>query len=255
MIGMDCDPQRGLAAAESLPFGRHLYLFQHRPQWRTEAGIGKTVVSTQMIDRVAAKLGRKLCEVPVGFKWFVAGLLDGSLGFGGERERRSLVCSSGCTVWTTDKDGLFRLYWRRRSQPGWAAIPARSTTILRTSSASLCTIALRPLPLRPKGTVGKALTPPGLRSRIAGEQIQTVLTRAPGNDAPIGGVKVVAKKWMVRSASVRDRGHLQDLCGELPGNGPSASHSGGSAGHRQRCPGASPRQSGAALEPQLKGTP
>src|SRR5437899_12041078 len=82
------------------------YLFQHRPKWRKEAAIGKTVVSSQMIDRVTAKLGRKLYEVPVGFKWFVDGLLDGSLGFGGEESAGASFARLDGTVWTTDKDGI-----------------------------------------------------------------------------------------------------------------------------------------------------
>ena len=82
------------------------YLFQHRPKWRKEAAVGKTVVSSQMIDRVTAKLGRKLYEVPVGFKWFVDGLLDGSLGFGGEESAGASFSRLDGTVWTTDKDGI-----------------------------------------------------------------------------------------------------------------------------------------------------
>ena len=82
------------------------YLFQHRPKWRAEAAVGKTVVSSQMIDRVTAKLGRKLYEVPVGFKWFVDGLLDGSLGFGGEESAGASFLRLDGSVWTTDKDGI-----------------------------------------------------------------------------------------------------------------------------------------------------
>ena len=83
-----------------------LYLFQHRPQWHKNAAVGKTLVSSQMIDRVAEKLGRKLYEVPVGFKWFVDGLLDGSLGFGGEESAGASFARLDGTVWTTDKDGI-----------------------------------------------------------------------------------------------------------------------------------------------------
>ncbi len=83
-----------------------LYLFQHRPKWRKDAAVGKTLVSSQMIDRVTKKLGRKLYEVPVGFKWFVDGLLDGSLGFGGEESAGASFVRFDGTVWTTDKDGI-----------------------------------------------------------------------------------------------------------------------------------------------------
>src|SRR5512142_2773207 len=82
------------------------YLFQHRPNWRKEAAVGKTVVSSQMIDRVTAKLGRKLYETPVGFKWFVDGLLDGSLGFGGEESAGASFLRRDATAWSTDKDGI-----------------------------------------------------------------------------------------------------------------------------------------------------
>src|SRR5690606_13828083 len=82
------------------------YLFSHRPNWKADAGIGKTLVSSQMIDRVAAKLGRKLVEVPVGFKWFVDGLFDGSLGFGGEESAGASFLDLQGKVWSTDKDGL-----------------------------------------------------------------------------------------------------------------------------------------------------
>ena len=127
------------------------YLFQHRPKWRKEAAVGKTVVSSQMIDRVTAKLGRKLYEVPVGFKWFVDGLLDGSLGFGGEESAGASFAPSG---WHASgrrtKMASSRLCWRRRSRPGWAAIPARSTATSRASSASRFTTALRRRPLRSK---------------------------------------------------------------------------------------------------------
>src|SRR4030095_7778808 len=103
------------------------YLFQHRPKWRKEAAVGKTVVSSQMIDRVTAKLDRKLYEVPVGFKWFVNGLLDGSLGFGGEESAgASFVRLDGRSGRRT-KTESFRLCLRRKSRPGWAEILAKST--------------------------------------------------------------------------------------------------------------------------------
>ena len=98
-------------ARDCLPPNHYLsvaifYLFQHRPKWRKEAAVGKTVVSSRMIDRVTAKLGRKLYEVPVGFKWFVDGLLDGSLGFGGEESAGASFARLDGSVWTTDKDGI-----------------------------------------------------------------------------------------------------------------------------------------------------
>jgi phosphoglucomutase len=114
------------------------YLFQNRPDWRKDAGIGKTVVSSQMIDRVAAKLKRTLYEVPVGFKWFVDGLLDGSLGFGGEESAGASFLRKDGSVWTTDKDGIVPALLS-------AAIPAKSIASLHTNSVSHCSSAsMRP---------------------------------------------------------------------------------------------------------------
>ena len=119
------------------------YLFQRRPKWGEEAAVGKRVVSSQMIDRVTAKLGRKLYEVPVGFKWFVEGLLVGSLGFGGEESAGASFVRLDGSVWTTAKTESSPLCLRRRSRHGWTAIPARSTANSRASSASPFTTALR----------------------------------------------------------------------------------------------------------------
>jgi phosphoglucomutase len=117
------------------------YLFQHRPEWRKEAAVGKTVVSSQMIDRVTAKLGRKLYEVPVGFKWFVDGLLDGSLGFGGEESAGASFVRLDGSVWT--KMELPRRCWPQKSRPGWGAIRERFTAILRARLASRSMTALK----------------------------------------------------------------------------------------------------------------
>ena len=207
-----------------------LYLFQHRPKWRKEAAIGKTLVSSQMIDRVAAKLGRKLYEVPVGFKWFVAWLarrLAWALAARRARERLSSVwmAASGRRTRTASS----RPCWRRRSRPGWAAIPARSTATSRASSVSLSTTAFEaPATPEQKELLAK-LSPQQVKiTELAGEKIQTVLTHAPGNGAPIGGLKVIAESgWFAARPSGTER-HLQDLCGELPGSGSSAPHPGGS---------------------------
>ena len=212
------------------------YLFQHRPKWRKGAAVGKTVVSSQMIDRVTAKLGRKLYEVPVGFKWFVDGLLDGSLGFGGEESAgASFLRLDGTRVDDGQRRDRPGACLRRRSRPGWAAIPARSTANSRASSASRFTTALRRQLRQKKKRFWRNSRREQVRStELAGEKIQAVLTRAPGNGAPIGGLKVHGGERMVRGAPIRDRGHLQDLCGELPGSGSSAPHPGGSPGDRQR---------------------
>jgi phosphoglucomutase len=169
------------------------HLFQHRPKWRKEAAIGKTVVSSQMIDRVTAKLGRKLYEVPVGFKWFVDGLLDGSLGFGGEESAGASFARLDGTAWTTDKDGfvpcllaaeitaqtgrdpgeIYHELTREFGEPAYERVDAPATPEQKERLAKLS-------PQQVKLT------------ELAGEKIQTILTRAPGNDAPIGGLKVVA---------------------------------------------------------------
>ncbi len=169
------------------------YLFQHRPKWRKEAAIGKTVVSSQMIDRVTAKLGRKLYEVPVGFKWFVDGLLDGSLGFAGEESAGASFARLDGTAWTTDKDGIvpallaaeitarmgrdpgeiYHELTREFGEPAYGRVEAPATPEQKELLAKLS-------PQRVKLT------------ELAGEKIQTVLTRAPGNGAAIGGLKAVA---------------------------------------------------------------
>jgi phosphoglucomutase len=179
------------------------YLFQHRPKWRKEAAIGKTVVSSQMIDRVTAKLGRKLYEVPVGFKWFVDGLLDGSLGFGGEESAGASFVRLDGTVWTTDKDGIvpallaaeitarmgrdpgeiYHELTREFGEPAYDRVDAPATPEQKELLAKLS-------PRQVKLT------------ELAGEKIQTVLTHAPGNGAPIGGLKVIAESgWFAARPS------------------------------------------------------
>jgi len=179
------------------------YLCQHRPEWRKEAAVGKTVVSSRMIDRVTAKLQRKLYEVPVGFKWFVDGLLDGSLGFGGEESAGASFLRLDGTVWTTDKDGIipallsaeitarmnrdpgeiYRELTREFGEPAFDRIDAPATPEQKALLAKL--------------------SPEQVRStNLAGERIQSVLSRAPGNNAPIGGVKVIAKSgWFAARPS------------------------------------------------------
>jgi phosphoglucomutase len=168
------------------------YLFQNRTEWREEAAIGKTLVSSSMIDRVAASLGRPLSEVPVGFKWFVSGLLDGSYGFGGEESAGASFLRRDGTVWTTDKDGilldllaceilartgrdpgeLYRQLEDRFGSPVYERIDAPAT---RAQKAALAKLS-------PEMVTTETL---------AGDRITARLTRAPGNDAPIGGLKVV----------------------------------------------------------------
>jgi phosphoglucomutase len=170
------------------------YLFANRPGWPGKAAVGKTVVSSSMIDRVAAKLGRRLVEVPVGFKWFVDGLLDGSFGFAGEESAGASFLRRDGTVWTTDKDGIIpcllaaEITARTGRDPGehWRALTREfgEPAYERTDS---------PATPEQKAALGK-LSPEHVRAKeLAGEPIQHVLSTAPGNGAAIGGVKLVAE--------------------------------------------------------------
>jgi phosphoglucomutase len=179
------------------------FLFRHRPKWSEKAAIGKTVVSTTMIDRVTADLGRKLYEVPVGFKWFVDGLLDGSLAFGGEESAGATFVRQDGSVWTTDKDGmvpallaaeitarmgkdpgeLYQELTRHFGEPIYDRVEAKATP---SEKQALGRLSARDIRL----------------TDLAGEKVEAILTRAPGNDAPIGGVKVVAKSgWFAARPS------------------------------------------------------
>ncbi len=179
------------------------YLFQHRPKWNKAAAVGKTVVSSQMIDRVTTKLGRTLYEVPVGFKWFVDGLLDGTLGFGGEESAGASFLRLDGTVWTTDKDGIVpallaaEITARMDRDPGEIY-----QELTREFGESVYTRTEAPATAQEKDIL-KKLSPQQVRStELAGEQIQTILTHAPGNGAPIGGLKVVAESgWFAARPS------------------------------------------------------
>jgi phosphoglucomutase len=169
------------------------YLFQHRPQWSRHAAIGKTVVSTAMIDRVAKRLGRLLYEVPVGFKWFSAGLYDGSLGFGGEESAGASLLRRDGSVWTTDKDGLApallsaELTARQGRDPG--ELYAKLARELGEPVSDRVEAAATP---EQKARLAK-LSPDQLHSdQLAGERIERVFDYAPGNNAAIGGIKVIA---------------------------------------------------------------
>jgi phosphoglucomutase len=186
-------PGRGLLNPNHYLSAAIAYLFSHRPDWPADARIGKTLVSSSLIDRVGADLGRDVVEVPVGFKWFVDGLLDGSLAFGGEESAGASFLRRDGRPWTTDKDGILlcllsaeltatlgkdpgELYGElvgRLGEPVYKRVDARATAAQKD--------------------VLKRLSPQSVGTKtLAGEPILNVLTRAPGNNAPIGGVKVVA---------------------------------------------------------------
>ncbi|MEP7058584.1 MAG: phosphoglucomutase (alpha-D-glucose-1,6-bisphosphate-dependent) [Caldimonas sp.] len=179
------------------------YLFRNRPQWPANAAVGKTVVSTRLIDLVTERLGRRLYEVPVGFKWFADGLLAGSLGFGGEESAGASFLRRDGSVWTTDKDGIVpallsaEITARSGRDPGrlYAALAAEFGDPLADRVDAPAT------PQQKKQLA--ALAPERLgATELAGEKIESVLGKAPGNGAPIGGIKVVAKSgWFAARPS------------------------------------------------------
>jgi phosphoglucomutase len=211
-IAFACDTdhdRHGIVAPSGLMPPNHYlavaidYLFRHRPQWRSDAAVGKTLVSSAMIDRVAARLGRRLYEVPVGFKFFVDGLLDGSLGFGGEESAGASFLRRDGTAWSTDKDGIAAALLS-------AEITARSgrtpdllyQDLERDFGASSLDRIDAPATPDQKRKLA-SLAPEQIESaQLAGEPIERVLSRAPGNDGAIGGVKVVAKSgWFAARPS------------------------------------------------------
>jgi phosphoglucomutase len=179
------------------------YLVRQRAQWPSNVAIGKTVVSSGMIDRVVAGRGKKLFEVPVGFKWFVDGLLDGSLGFGGEESAGASFLRRDGSVWTTDKDGLIlgllaaEMTARLGHDPG-----ASYVELEREFGAPVYERIDVPASAQQKAKLAK-LSPEQVRSReLAGDAIRAVLMKAPGNDEPIGGIKVVTDEgWFAARPS------------------------------------------------------
>jgi len=167
------------------------YLFQHRPQWRATLSIGKTVVSTQLIDRVAARLGRQLYEAPVGFKWFSRGLLNGSLGFAGEESAGASFLRRDGSTWTTDKDGIIaallsaEITARCSQDPG--TLYLKLAEQLGSPFEDRVEAAATPQQKQRLATLSPAHID---ANELAGEQIIAVIANAPGNDAPIGGIKV-----------------------------------------------------------------
>lgn len=212
-LSFACDPdhdRHGIVtkSAGLLPPNHYLtaciaYLFQNRPHWSKEAAVGKTLVSSQMIDRVSAGIGRKVYEVPVGFKWFVSGLLDGSLGFVGEESAGASFLRMDGTVWTTDKDGLVPSLLA-------AEITARTGRDPGVIYHDLTNKFGDPVYDRneaPANSAEKAilkkLSPQQVQStELASEKILSILTKAPGNNAAIGGLKVITENgWFAARPS------------------------------------------------------
>jgi len=166
------------------------YLFSHRPDWKADAAVGKTVVSSSVIDRVAAKLGRKLYEVPVGFKWFVDGLLDGRLGFVGEESAGSTFLRRDGTVWTTDKDGIAAALLAAEMTARTGRDPGQLyADITKECGAPVYERIDAPATHEQKAALAR-LSPEAVHGELAGDPIRQVLTNAPGDGAPIGGLKV-----------------------------------------------------------------
>ena len=179
------------------------YLFQHRPKWLKTAAVGKTLVSSQMIDRVTAKLGRKLYEVPVGFKWFVDGLLDGSLAFGGEESAGASFVRLDGSAWTTDKDGIIPALLAAEITARMGRDPGEIYRELTSEFGEPVYDRVEAPATPEQKELLEKLSPQQVRlTELAGEKIQTTLTRAPGNGAPIGGLKVVAENgWFAARPS------------------------------------------------------
>jgi phosphoglucomutase len=204
------------------------YLFAHRPGWRADAAVGKTVVSSTIIDRVAEKIARRLLEVPVGFKWFVPGLLDGSLGFGGEESAGASFLRRDGTVWTTDKDGVVMNLLAAEIMAVTGRDPSELySDLARELGASAYERVDAPATREQKAALAK-LTPADVSATaLAGDPIESRLTTAPGNGAPIGGLKVItANGWFAArpsgteevyklyAESFRGREHLERIQAE-----------------------------------------
>ncbi|OIP35430.1 MAG: phosphoglucomutase, alpha-D-glucose phosphate-specific [Deltaproteobacteria bacterium CG2_30_66_27] len=179
------------------------YLFRNRAGWRSDAGIGKTVVSSGMIDRVAARLSRPLLEVPVGFKWFVQGLSDGTLGFGGEESAGASFLREDGTAWSTDKDGLILGLLAAEMMATTGRDPGESyANLTREFGAPVYERIDAPATKEQKTALSKLSPSQVTADTLAGERIEAMLTAAPGNGAPIGGLKVVtANGWFAARPS------------------------------------------------------
>jgi phosphoglucomutase len=204
------------------------FLFRSRPSWSAAAAVGKTLVSSALIDRVAARLGRRLVEVPVGFKWFVPGLLDGSLGFGGEESAGASFLRRDGTVWTTDKDGIVMDLLAAEIQARAGKDPGEVYRALVADLGAPVYARVDAAATPAEKAVLKRLSPEAVKATtLAGEPITAKLTRAPGNGGEIGGLKVTAANgwfaarpsgtedvYKIYAESFRDEAHLQMILDE-----------------------------------------
>jgi len=179
------------------------YLFSHRPGWNPDAGIGKTLVSSSMIDNVARKLGRRLVEVPVGFKWFVPGLSDGSIGFGGEESAGASFLTRDGRTWTTDKDGILLDLLASEILAITGKTPSRHYAELEAEFGSTAYARIdAPANREQKAKLGRLSPEDVTATELAGEAIVAKMTNAPGNGAAIGGLKVVTESaWFAARPS------------------------------------------------------
>ena len=204
------------------------YLFQHRPEWRKDAAVGKTVVSSQMIDRVSARLKRGLYEVPVGFKWFAEGLQDGSLGFCGEESAGATFKRRNGAVWTTDKDGIVPALLSAEITARMGRDPGEVYRDLTEELGEPVADRLQAIATPAQKEKLSKLSPHEITSKtLAGETIRSVLSRAPGNNAEIGGVKVSTENgwfaarpsgteeiYKIYGESFRGQDHLRAILSE-----------------------------------------
>ncbi|SMG05546.1 phosphoglucomutase [Corynebacterium pollutisoli] len=212
------NPNRYLAVAIE-------YLFANRPEWAADTAVGKTLVSSSMIDRVVAKLGRKLVEVPVGFKWFVPGLIDGSVGFGGEESAGASFLRRNGQVWSTDKDGLILDLLAAEITAVTGKTPSQRYAELAAEYGAPAYARTDAEANREQKAILKALSPEQVTAtELAGEPITAKLTNAPGNDAAIGGLKVTTEnawfaarpsgtedKYKIYAESFRGEEHLRQV--------------------------------------------
>ena len=236
-VAVGCDPdadRHGVVTPAGLMNPNHYlavaveYLFQNRPGWPAGAAVGKTLVSSSMIDRVAASLGRPLAEVPVGFKWFVDGLLSGGYGFGGEESAGASFLRKDGTAWTTDKDGILLALLAAEITAVTGADPGARYADLEERFGSPVYARIDAPATREQKAVLKALSPDAVRAdTLAGDAVTATLTRAPGNGAAIGGLKVQTEAgwfaarpsgtedvYKIYAESFRGPGHLGRLQAE-----------------------------------------
>jgi phosphoglucomutase len=204
------------------------YLLLHRPGWSAAAAVGKTLVSSSLIDRVVAGLGRAIWEVPVGFKWFAPGLLDGSVCFGGEESAGASFLRMDGTVWTTDKDGLIMNLLAAEITARTGKDPGEHYRELTAELGAPCYSRIdAPATPEQKARLGRLSADAVRASTLAGESIEAKITRAPGNGAPIGGLKVIARSgwfaarpsgteniYKIYAESFKDERHLQTIVAE-----------------------------------------